>query len=140
MNSCISGGLPCESYLADLLLLHGGGVFPVGYGLDAVVVPEPLAHAALDTIGWHPADPVGAVAALADGWVFFVPEESDGPSWSDRVRYLSGGSSIGIPPPPGPPEAHDPAQWIRWPCCGRVFAPLLIQFPPHALGRRILPS
>ncbi|GAA3711222.1 hypothetical protein ACRWOO_02640 [Streptomyces sp. NEAU-PBA10] len=141
MNSCISEGLPRESDLADLLLLHSGGVFRVGPGLDAIVVPEPLAHDALDIIGGHPADPVGAVAALADGWVFFVPEESDDPNWPEPVRYLRGGSTIRLPPPPGAPEAHDHARWIRWPHCGRVFtAPLLLQFTLHALGKRILTS
>jgi hypothetical protein len=138
---CTSRGFPFESELADLLLLHSGGAFPVGHGLDAVVVPEPLAHDALDAIGWHPVDPVGAVAALADGWVFFVPQESDDPSWPDRVRYLSGGSTIVLPQPPGTPPAHDGARWVRWHSCGRVLtAPLLLHLTLHALGKRILTS
>ncbi|MGW6145494.1 hypothetical protein [Streptomyces sp. NPDC055140] len=134
-------GLSLESGLADLLQLHSGGSFPVGHGLDAVVVPESLAHDAIATIGRHPVDPVGAVAALADGWVFFVPQESGDLSWPAHVRYLSGGSTITLPPPPGTPPADDKARWIRWHSYERVItAPLLLQLTLHALGKRILAS
>ncbi|MFG2683049.1 hypothetical protein [Streptomyces sp. NPDC048392] len=141
MNSRASAALPREVDLADRLLLHSGAAFPTGHGLDAVVVPEPLAHDALDTLGRHPLDPVGAVATLAGGWAFFVPSQSDDPGWPEPVRYLSDGSTITLPPPPGTLAAHDDARWIRWHPCGRVFtAPLLLQLALHALGSRILTS
>ncbi|MFJ6752533.1 hypothetical protein ACIQNI_30755 [Streptomyces sp. NPDC091266] len=141
MNSRASAALPREVDLADRLLLHSGGAFPTGHGLDAVVVPEPLARDALDTLGRHPLDPIGAVVTLTRGWAFFVPSLSDDPGWPEPVRYLSDGSTIRLPPSPGTLAAHDDARWIRWRPCGRVFtAPLLLQLALHALGNRILIS
>ncbi|TGB15537.1 hypothetical protein [Streptomyces sp. MZ04] len=126
----LSGAVRPEAELTNLLRWHGGRHMPIGPGFEVVVVPKLLADQAVKMISPMDADPVGAVAALADdGWAFFVPEESYGPGWPDRTRSLGYGSTIELPQTPGMPQAAHGARWVRWRGDGRFYtAPLLLQF------------